>query len=116
MYGMLYVLASARAGAMHKLTFFTHVIDAELYVGWYRVRSPTEVEVQAVGLLEVVSWEGRSPEAAAQWCLEQFVRCRQRSGEPIPVLDEIMAELQQVDPCNIDVRHGPAQSPASATV
>ena len=104
MYGMLYVLASARAGGMHKLTCFTHLIDGRLYGGWYRVCSPTEVEVQAVGLLEVVSWEGRSPEAAAQCCLERFVACRQRSGEPTPVLDQIVTELQEIDPYSHDLR------------
>lgn len=97
MYGMLYVLAPARAGAMHKLTFFTHVIDDQLYGGWYRVRSPTEVEVQSIGLLEIASWEGRSPEAAAQCCLEAFVARRQLTGEPTPVLDDIIAELQEND-------------------
>jgi hypothetical protein len=104
MYAMLYVLAPARAGAMHKLTFFTHVIDGKLYGGWYRVRSPTEVEVQAVGLLEIATWEGRSPEAAAQCCLEQFVARRLRNGEPTPLLDEIAAELQEVDAYANDFR------------
>jgi hypothetical protein len=99
MYGMLYVLAPARAGAMHKLTFFTHVIDGKLYGGWYRVRSTTEVEVQAVGLLDVVSWEGRSPEAAAQCRLEEFVAQRQCDGAPVPALDEIVAELQEAEMC-----------------
>ena len=79
MYEMLYVLAPARAGGMHKLTFFTHLIDGKLYGGWYRVRSTTEVEVQALGRLQVVSWEGRSPEAAAQCCLKEFVAQRQKS-------------------------------------
>jgi hypothetical protein len=97
MYGMLYVLAPARAGAMHKLTFFTHLIDGKLYGAWYRVRSTTEVEVQAVGLLKVVSWEGRSPEAAAQCCLEEFVAQCQQAGEPTPMLDEIAAELEEAD-------------------
>jgi len=97
MYGMLYVLAPARAGAMHKLTFFTHVIDNKLYGGWYRLRSTTEVEVQAVGLLDVVSWEGRSPEAAAQCRLEEFVAQRRRYGEPVAALDEIFAELQEAE-------------------
>ena len=99
MYGMLYVLAPARAGAMHKLTFFTHVIDGKLYGGWYRLRSTTEVEVQAVGLLDVVSWEGRSPEAAAQCRLEAFVAQRQCDGAPVPALDEIVAELQEAEMC-----------------
>ena len=79
-YEMLYVLASARAGGMHKLTFFTHLINGKLYGGWYRVRSATEVEVQALGRLEFVSWEGRSPEAAAQCCLEEFVAQRHEAA------------------------------------
>jgi hypothetical protein len=99
MYGMLYVLAPARAGAMHKLTFFSHAIDGKLYGGWYRLRSTTEVEVQAVGLLDVVSWEGRSPEAAAQCRLEEFVAQRLEDGAPVPALDDIVAELQEAEMC-----------------
>lgn len=97
MYGMLYVLAPARAGAMHRLTFFTHLIDGKLYGAWYRVRSTTEVEIQALGLLKVVSWEGRSPEAAARCSLEEFVAQRQAEGEATLVLDEIAAELEDAD-------------------
>ncbi len=98
MYGMLYVLAAARAGNMHKLTFFTHVIDGKLYGAWYRVRSTTEVEVQAVGLMQIMFWEGRSPEAAAQCCLEDFISRRLQAGEPTPSLDEITAELHEAEP------------------
>jgi hypothetical protein len=115
MYGMLYVLAPARAGAMHKLTFFTHLIDGKLYGAWYRVRSTTEVEVQAVGLLKIVAWEGRSPQAAAQCCLEEFVAQRQAEGEPTPVLDEIAAELEEADVYRFGLAR-PANELRSATV
>jgi hypothetical protein len=112
MYAMLYVLAPARAGDLHRPTFFTHFVGEELYGGWYRVLSPTEVEVQGVGLLERVSWEGRSPEAAAQCCLEEFVNRRARDGEPATPLSEIAARLHEAGAD--EVHHQPRQ-PCSTT-
>ena len=71
---------------MRKLTFFTHTIDGKLYGGWYRLEAPTDIEVQAVGFLQRVSWHGSTPEGAARQCLEEFVRQRANAGEAKPPL------------------------------
>jgi hypothetical protein len=66
---------------MRKLTFFTHTIDGKLYGGWYRLEATTNIEVQAVGFLQRVSWNGSNPERAARKCLEDFVRQRAAAGD-----------------------------------
>ncbi|HEY0686277.1 MAG TPA: hypothetical protein VGD45_28310 [Steroidobacter sp.] len=71
---------------MQDLQYFTHVVDGQLYGAWYRMLSHSEVEVMGVGLLEVVSYAGASPEAAAKSVLENSVRQQLRMGAPMPSL------------------------------
>jgi hypothetical protein len=71
------------------LKFFKHDVEGKTYVGWYRLVSLTNLEVQAVGLLQRVSWDGINPEAAARYCLEDHVRRRLASGQPVPTLQDL---------------------------
>lgn len=71
------------------LKFFKHDIEGKTYVGWYRLVSITNLEVQAVGLLQRVSWDGINPEAAARFCLEDYVRTRLAAGQGVPALQDL---------------------------
>jgi hypothetical protein len=71
------------------LQYFTHTVDEHVYGAWYRVISPTEIEVIGVGLLESANYAGFSPENTAKSVLENFVRQRIIDGVPIPNLDSI---------------------------
>lgn len=68
------------------LQYFTHVVDERLYGAWYRILSPTQMEVLGVGMLEVVSFAGAEPNAVASAVLENFVRHRIDAGIPLPSL------------------------------
>jgi hypothetical protein len=73
------------------LQYFTHSVDDHVYGAWYRIISPTEIEVIGVGLLESASYAGFSPESTAKSVLENFVRQRISDGIPIPNLDVLPA-------------------------
>ena len=74
---------------MSGLQYFTHTVDEHIYGAWYRIISPTEIEVIGVGLLESANYAGFSPDSAARSVLESFVRQRIRDGVPIPNLDAL---------------------------
>jgi hypothetical protein len=84
------------------LNYFTHTVDGAVYGAWYRVNSPTQLEVIGIGMLESGEYGGFSPENAAQSILENFVRLRARLGAPIPSLATL--QLQQAE----DLRAEPA--------
>jgi hypothetical protein len=69
------------------LQYFTHTVDEHIYGAWFRIISPTEIEVIGIGLLESANYAGFSPESAARSVLENFVRQRIVDGVPIPNLD-----------------------------
>jgi hypothetical protein len=71
------------------LQYFTHSVDEHVYGAWYRIISPTEIEIIGVGLLESASYAGFSPDSAARSVLENFVRQRIVDGIPIPNLDSL---------------------------
>lgn len=70
-----------------ELQYFTHAVDGRAYGAWYRVLSSSQIEVVGVGLLDIVSYAGFSPENAAQSVLEHAVHERIRLGIPIPSLN-----------------------------
>lgn len=72
---------------MSGLQYFTHTVDDHVYGAWFRIISPTEIEVIGVGLLELAGYAGFSPDSAARSVLEKFVRQRITEGIPIPNLD-----------------------------
>lgn len=74
---------------MSGLQYFTHTVDEHVYGAWYRIISPTEIEIIGVGLLEPANYAGFSPESAAKSVLENFVRQRIIDGAPIPNLDAL---------------------------
>jgi hypothetical protein len=74
------------------LNYFTHAVDGSLYGAWYRVNSPTQIEVIGVGMLESGEYGGFSPESTAKSLLENFVRLRVRMGAPIPSLETLKDE------------------------
>ena len=74
---------------MSGLQYFTHTVDGHVYGAWYRIISPTEIEVIGVGLLESANYAGFSPDSAARSMLENAVRQRLDSGVPIPNLDTL---------------------------
>lgn len=74
------------------LNYFTHAVDGAVYGAWYRVISPTHLEVIGVGMLESGEYGGFSPENAARSILENFVRLRRRLGAPVPSLELLDAE------------------------
>lgn len=71
------------------LQYFTHTVDGHIYGAWYRIISPTEIEVIGVGLLEPANYAGFSPDSAARSVLENCVRQRISAGVPIPNLDTL---------------------------
>jgi hypothetical protein len=71
------------------LQYFTHTVDDHVYGAWYRVISPSEIEIIGVGLLESANYAGFSPDSAAKSVLENFVRQRIIDGVPIPNLDTL---------------------------
>jgi hypothetical protein len=71
------------------LQYFTHTVDDHVYGAWFRIVSPTEIEIIGVGLLESATYTGSSPDSAARSVLENFVRQRIRDGIPIPNLDAL---------------------------
>ena len=74
---------------MSGLQYFTHSVDDHVYGAWYRIISPTEIEVIGVGLLESANYAGFSPESTARSVLENYVRQRIVDGIPIPNLDSL---------------------------
>lgn len=76
---------------MSGLQYFTHTVDDHVYGAWYRIISPTEIEVIGVGLLESANYAGFSPDSTARSVLENFVRQRIVDGIPIPNLDTLPA-------------------------
>jgi len=82
-------LSEERGSDVAGLQYFTHTVDEHVYGAWYRIISPTEIEVIGVGLLESVDYAGFSPENAAKSVLEKFVRQRIVEGIPIPNLDAL---------------------------
>ena len=74
---------------MSTLHYFTHVIDGLVYGAWYRVTTANTLEVMGVGMLEVASFGGFSPENTAKSVLENSVRQRMRAGMPVPSLSEL---------------------------
>jgi hypothetical protein len=78
------------------LQYFTHTVDGHVYGAWYRIISPTEIEIIGVGLLESANYDGFSPENAAKSVLENFVRQRISDGIPIPNLD-VMPPIAAMD-------------------
>jgi hypothetical protein len=76
-----------------ELTFFTCEIDGRKHIGWFRSRGQDRLEVQTIGLLEVIALDGREPVVVARTCLEFFVRERIASGKPVPgIEDDLEAE------------------------
>jgi hypothetical protein len=75
-----------------RLNYFTHAVDGAVYGAWYRVNSPTQLEVMGVGMLESGEYGGFSPESTAKSILENFVRLRARMGAPIPSLETLKRE------------------------
>lgn len=73
---------------MAELRYFTHVVDEQAYGAWYREIGPREIEVIGVGLLEVVSYAGFSPEATARSVLENHVRQQLERGTPMPSIKD----------------------------
>lgn len=69
------------------LRYFTHMIEGRLYGGWYRVLSGRDLEVLAVGMMEVAEFAGFDAEGTARSVLEEFIRRSERKGRPIPPLD-----------------------------
>lgn len=67
------------------LRYFDVVVDGKPYGGWFRVLSPQELEVLAVGLLTRAAFEGPDAEPTARAVLEAFIRRRAASGEPLPL-------------------------------
>ena len=82
---------------MSALLYFTHTVDGHVYGAWYRVISPTEIEVIGVGLLELANYAGFSPDSAAKSVLENFVRQRISDGVPIPSLDALSPPLAAIN-------------------
>ena len=64
----------------HELIFFTHTIEGKSYGGWYRLLSPSEVEVIALGLIRTVPCVGVKPEDASRWCLEDLIKGTSTTG------------------------------------
>lgn len=85
---------------MSGLQYFTHIVDEHVYGAWFRIISPTEIEIIGVGLLECANYAGFSPDSAAKSVLENFVRQRIVDGVPIPNLDALppMAALGSSEP------------------
>ena len=79
------------------LQYFTHIVDEHVYGAWYRIISPTEIEVIGVGLLESADYAGFSPESAAKSVLENYVRQRISQGVPIPNLDALPPIVRPAD-------------------
>lgn len=73
------------------LAFFTHAIGGETYGGWYRVLPADCIEILAVGLMQTLSLDGRRPEEVACSALEEFIRARQKLGQPVPPMPSEMA-------------------------
>lgn len=90
------------------LQFFTHIVDGESFGAWYRVISPTEIEVLAVGLLETADFGGFSPDSVARSVLENFIRGRARMGAPVPKLGSSSSKSISTDPSVGKESSGPA--------
>jgi hypothetical protein len=73
-----------------ELTYFSHEVDGRPCGGWFRVLSPTELEVIALGQMERVRFAGLDAVSTARSVLEQFVRTQsfetdaRRSGARSP--------------------------------
>ena len=76
------------------LIFLAHTIDNKPHACWYRQLSATHIEVLGVGLMETVACEGRSPEAAARFCLEEFIRRRMAANGAVIAVPDLQADLQ----------------------
>jgi hypothetical protein len=68
------------------LVFFTHIVGGQTYGAWYRMLPSDCIELLAIGLIQILSLDGRRPEDVACDALEEFVRVRQKLGQPVPSL------------------------------
>jgi hypothetical protein len=69
------------------LIFFTRVVAGRAYGAWYRVLPAHCIEILAVGLMQTIPLDGRRPEEVAGGALEEFVRTRQKLGQPVPTIE-----------------------------
>lgn len=79
-----------------ELSFFTHEVSGSLYGAWYRLLSTSTVEVVGIGFIRTVPCVGVNPEAAARWCLEDFVMEHLRIRRTLPTLSEVKLALQNL--------------------
>jgi hypothetical protein len=96
---------------MSSLHYFTHVVDGLIYGAWYRVTTANTVEVMGVGMLEVASFGGFSPENTAKSVLENSVRQRFRVGMPVPSLKELTDKDPSNNVMNLETSLGESRSP-----
>jgi hypothetical protein len=80
------------------LRYFTHEVDGALYGAWYRIVSPTQLEVIGVGLLQACEFAGFSPECSAKSILENFVRVSRSMGVHVPFVRKLEREESHDDP------------------
>jgi hypothetical protein len=77
------------------LVFFTHIVDGGTYGAWYRLLPADCIEVLSIELMQTVPLNERRPEEVACDMLEELVRARRRSGQPVPVLPSEVAVVAQ---------------------
>lgn len=68
------------------LQYFTHTIDGKVYGGWFRIVTPSQLEVLGIGLMESVAFCGSQPELTARSVLETFVRRLAQNGRSVPAV------------------------------
>jgi hypothetical protein len=74
------------------LVFFTHIVGGQTYGAWYRMLPSDCIEILSIGLMQILSLDGRRAEDVACDALEEFVRVRQKLGHPVPSLpSEVIA-------------------------
>jgi hypothetical protein len=81
-------------GRNSDLRYFTHNIAGRRFAGWYRLLAGDCIEILSIGLIRTIPLiDGRSPEEVACDALEEYVRARQRLGQPVlGVPDELVDE------------------------
>jgi hypothetical protein len=89
----------AKQHVSRDLLYFTHSIGGRKFAGWYRLLSGDCMEILSIGLIRTIPLDGRAPEEVACDALEEFVRTRQRLGEPVLSVPDELVDQQPDHSC-----------------
>src|SRR5688500_3077506 len=81
------------------LLHFMHNIGGRNFAGWYRLLPGDCIEILSIGLIRTVALDGSAPEQVACDVLEEFVRARQRQGEPVLTVPDELVDQQPHHTC-----------------